>query len=318
MTSSLPQPLGGDEMPRFAGPGTMLRLPARASAEGVDVGFVGIPLDIGTSNRPGARYGPRAVRAESALIRPYNMGTGAAPFESIVVADLGDVAINTFDLKATVEIIERQLDQILETGCRPLSIGGDHTMVLPILRAVAKRHGPVALVHVDAHADANDKMFGEELAHGTPIRRALEEGLIQPELSWQIGLRGSGYAPDDFAWATMQGVEVITAEKLWHQSLTPVAEVVRSRIGTTPAYVTYDIDSLDPAFAPGTGTPEIGGLTTVQALELIRGLRGVELVGADLVEVSPIYDPSGGTALAGANLLFELLCVMPGVNYHSF
>jgi guanidinobutyrase len=303
MTSSLPQPLGGNEMPPFAGPGTMLRLPARASAEGVDVGFVGVPLDIGTSNRPGARYGPRAVRAESALIRPYNMGTGAAPFDSIVVADLGDVAINTFDLKATVKIIERQLDQILKTGCRPLSIGGDHTMVLPILRAVAKRHGPVAFVHVDAH--------------GTPIRRALEERLIQPELSWQIGLRGSGYAPDDFAWAAEQGVEVITAEKPWHQSLTPVAEVVRSRIGTTPAYVTYDIDSLDPAFAPGTGTPEIGGLTTVQALELIRGLRGVELVGADLVEVSPIYDPSGATALVGANLLFELLCVMPGVDYHA-
>jgi guanidinobutyrase len=253
------------------------------------------------------------VRAESALIRPYNMGTGAAPFDSIVVADMGDIAINTFDLKATVEIIERELSRILKTGCRPLSIGGDHTSVLPILRAVAKQHGPVALVHVDAHADANDMMFGEELAHGTPIRRALEEGLVQPELSWQIGLRGSGYAPDDFGWTAEQGVKVVTAESLWHKSLAPLAEAVRGGIGTAPVYVTFDIDSLDPAFAPGTGTPEIGGLTTVQALELVRGLRGLDLVGADLVEVSPIYDPSGATALVGANLLFELLCVMPGV-----
>ena len=312
-----PEPLGGNVMPRFAGPATMMRLPARESSDGVDVGFIGIPLDVGTSNRPGTRFGPRAIRAESALIRPYNMGTGAAPFESLVVADLGDVAVNTFDLKATVGIIEKEFDEILNTGCRPLSLGGDHTLVLPVLRAIAGRHGPVALVHVDAHADANDRMFGERIAHGTPIRRALEEGLIQPERSFQIGLRGSGYAPDDFAWAADEGVEVITADQLWHQSLAPLAIKLRDRIATAPTYVTFDIDSLDPAFAPGTGTPEVGGLTTVQALELIRGLRDVQVVGADVVEVSPIYDVSGNTALLGANLLFELLCIIPGVVYHS-
>ncbi len=317
MSSELPQPLGGNEMPRFAGPATMMRLPARESVEGVDVGFVGVPLDIGTSNRPGARFGPRAIRAESCLLRPYNMGTGAAPFESLTVADLGDVAVNTFDLESSVAIIERDIAAILDTGCRPITIGGDHTIVLPILRAIAGRHGPVALIHVDAHADVNDHMFGEALAHGTPIRRAIEEGLIVPERSLQIGLRGTGYSNDDFDWAATQGVQVIQAEQLWHRSLSPIADQVRERIGDHSAYLTFDIDSLDPAHAPGTGTPEIGGLTTVQALELIRGLRGLELVGADLVEVAPIYDSSGNTALVAANLLFEILCVMPGAAYHS-
>jgi guanidinobutyrase len=315
VSADLPQPLSGNEMPRFAGPATMMRLPVRASAADVDVGFIGVPLDIGTSNRPGARFGPRAIRAESCLLRPYNMGTAAAPFDSLTVADLGDVAIDTFDLKTSVAIIERELAVIIDTGCRPLSIGGDHTVVLPILRAIARRHGPVALIHVDAHADVNQRMFGEALAHGTPIRRAIEEGLIAPERSLQIGLRGTGYSSDDFGWAASNGVHVVPAEQLWHRSLTPIANDTRQRIGSHPAYLTFDIDSLDPAYAPGTGTPEIGGLTTIQALELIRGLRGLDLTGADLVEVAPIYDTSGNTALVAANLLFEILCVMPGVAY---
>lgn len=314
---AFPQPLGGNEMPRFAGPATMLRLPARESPDGVDIGFVGLPVDGGTSNRPGARFGPRAVRAESCLLRPFNMGTGAAPFDSRVVADLGDVAIDTFDLKRSVELIVEGIDRIVAAGCLPLSIGGDHTVVLPVLRAIAKHHGPVALIHVDAHADVNDMMFGEAIAHGTPIRRAIEEGLIAPELSFQIGLRGTGYADDDFDWARSLGVTVLQAEELWHRSLAPVAEQVRTRIGTGKAYLTFDIDSLDPAFAPGTGTPEIGGLTTVQALELVRGLRGLDLVGGDLVEVAPIYDASGNTALVAANILYEMLCVMPGVSYRE-
>ncbi len=313
--TGFPQPLGGNDMPRFAGPATMLRLETRASAEGVDVGFVGLPLDIGTSNRPGTRYGPRAVRAESCLIRPYNMGTGAAPFESLVVADLGDVAIDTFSLERSVDIIAAALGDIVATGCRPLSIGGDHTVLLPILRAIAGRHGPVALIHVDAHADVNDLMFGERLAHGTPVRRAIEEGLIVPDRSFQIGLRGTGYADDDFDWARGLGVTVVPAEALWHRSLTDLAARVRAHIGDRPAYLSFDIDSLDPAFAPGTGTPEIGGLTTWQALELVRGLRGLALVGGDLVEVSPAYDASGNTALVAANILYEMLCVMPGVRY---
>jgi len=309
------QPLGGNDMPRFAGPATMMRLPVHDSAEGLDACFVGIPMDIGTSNRSGTRHGPRQIRAESCMLRPYNMGTGAAPFESLQVADIGDVALNTFDLKKSVGLIEEALDGILAHDCIPLSIGGDHTLTYPILRAMAKKHGPVALVHVDAHADINDLMFGEKIAHGTPFRRALEDNCLQADKVFQIGLRGTGYSPDDFNWSRNQGFTVVPAEECWHKSLTPLMADIREKIGDTPVYLTYDIDSLDPAFAPGTGTVEIGGLTIWQGLEIIRGCKGLNLVGGDLVEVSPPYDPSGNTALVGANLLYEMLCVLPGVKY---
>jgi guanidinobutyrase len=314
MTETHYQPLGGNTMPRFAGPATMMRLPAADSAVGLDACFVGVPLDIGTSNRSGTRFGPRQIRGESALIRPYNMATRAAPFESLSVADIGDVAINTYDLKRSVEIIEAAYDEILAHDCRPLTLGGDHTIVLPILRAMRRKHGPVGLLHVDAHADVNELMFGEEIAHGTPFRRAVEEGLLDLTRVAQIGVRGSGYAADDFDWPREQGFRVVQAEECWHRSLAPLIAEVSGQLGDGPVYLTFDIDSLDPAFAPGTGTPEIGGLTTIQALELIRGCRGLNLVGCDLVEVSPPYDPSGNTALVGANLLFEMLCVLPGVS----
>jgi guanidinobutyrase len=315
MSSSFNQPLGGNDMPRFAGPATMMRLPMAKSARGLDACFVGIPLDIGTSNRSGTRHGPRQIRAESCMLRPYNMATGAAPFDSLQVADIGDVAINTFDLKKSVKLIEKAYDRILAQDCIPLTLGGDHTLVLPILRAMAKKHGPVAIVHVDAHADINDEMFGEKIAHGTPFRRAVEEGLLAQDKVFQIGLRGTGYSPEDFNWPRKQGFTVVTAEECWHKSMTPLMAEVRKKIGNHPCYLTYDIDSLDPAFAPGTGTVEIGGLTTWQALEIVRGCKGLNLVGGDLVEVSPPYDPSGNTALIGANLLYEMLCVLPGVKY---
>ena len=309
------QPLGGNQMPRFGGPATMMRLPSAETAEGLDVCFVGIPFDIGTSNRSGTRFGPRQIRAESAMIRPYNMATRAAPFESLQVADIGDVAINTFNLASSVRIIEEAYDAILATGAKPLTLGGDHTIPLPILRAMHRVHGPVGLIHVDAHADVNDHMFGEPVAHGTPFRRAIEEGLIEPARMAQIGLRGSGYTAEDFDWAAGLGVRVVPAEACWHQSLAPLMEEVRAQMGDGPVYLTFDIDALDPGFAPGTGTPEIGGLTTVQALEIVRGCRGLGLVGGDLVEVSPPYDPSGNTAITAAYLLYEMLCVMPGVEY---
>jgi guanidinobutyrase len=315
MTTSFNQPLGGNDMPRFAGPATMMRLPMAKTARGLDACFVGIPLDIGTSNRSGTRHGPRQIRAESCMLRPYNMATGAAPFDSLQVADIGDVAINTFDLKKSVKLIEKAYDRILAQDCVPLTLGGDHTLVLPILRSMAKKHGPVALVHVDAHADINDEMFGEKIAHGTPFRRAVEEGLLACDKVFQIGLRGTGYSPEDFNWPRKQGFTVVTAEQCWHKSMTPLMAEVREKIGNHPCYLTYDIDSLDPAFAPGTGTVEIGGLTTWQALEIVRGCKGLNLVGGDLVEVSPPYDPSGNTALIGANLLYEMLCVLPGVKY---
>ncbi len=308
------QPLSGNAMPRFGGIATMLRLPLAASPEGLDAAFIGVPLDIGTSHRPGARFGPRQIRAESALIRPYNMATGAAPFDTLQVADLGDVPINTYSLEKSLPIISAFYERVLAAACRPLTLGGDHTIALPILRAAAARHGPVALVHVDAHADVNDDMFGERIAHGTPFRRAVEEGLLQCDKVWQIGLRGSGYAADDFDWPRAQGFSVVPAHELWYRSLAPLMDQVRARIGTTtPVYLSFDIDGIDPAFAGGTGTPEIGGLTVPQALEIIRGCKGLNLVGTDLVEVSPPYDPTGNTALLGANLLYEMLCVLPGV-----
>jgi len=313
--SQFNQPLGGNEMPRFAGPATMMRLPTQKTAAGLGVCFSGVPLDIGTSNRSGTRHGPRQIRAESCMIRPYNMATRAMPFQSFQVADIGDVAINTFDLKKTMSIIENAYDDILAHDCVPLTLGGDHTLTLPILRAIKKKHGPVALIHVDAHADINEEMFGEKIAHGTPFRRAVEEGLLACDKVYQIGLRGSGYSPEDFDWPRQQGFTVVEAEKCWNRSLAPLMEDVRAKIGTHFVYLSYDIDSLDPAFAPGTGTVEVAGLTTWQALEIIRGCKGLNLVGCDLVEVSPPFDPSGNTALIGANLLFEMLCVLPGVKY---
>lgn len=308
------QPQSGNAMPRFAGLATMMRLPAASSAQGLDAAFIGVPLDIGTSNRAGARFGPRQIRAESALLRPYNMATGAAPFDSLQVADLGDVPINTYSLDKSLAIISAFYDDVLAHGCRPLTLGGDHTIALPILRSVARRHGPVALVHVDAHADINDEMFGERFAHGTPFRRAVEEGLLACDKVWQIGLRGTGYAADDFDWPRAQGFTVVQAHEVWYRSLAPLMAQVRERIGPQhPVYISFDIDGIDPSFAGGTGTPEIGGLSVPQALEIVRGCRGLNVVGGDLVEVAPPYDPSGNTALLGANLLYEMLCVMPGV-----
>ncbi len=311
------QPLGGNQMPRFGGPATMMRLPTVASPKGLDACFVGVPLDTGTSNRSGARFGPRQIRAESCLIRPYNMATRAAPFDSLSVADIGDVAINTFNLQKSIGIIETAYDEIVAEGCRPLTIGGDHTITLPILRAIKRKYGPVGMVHVDAHADINDNMFGEPIAHGTPFRRAVEEGLIDGNRVAQIGLRGTGYAAEDFDWPRSQGFRVVQAEECWYKSLAPLMEEIRKKIGKGPVYLTFDIDGLDPSQAPGTGTPEIGGLTTIQGMEIIRGCRGLDVVGADLVEVSPPYDPAGNTALTAANLLFEMLCVLPGVQYRN-
>ncbi|TNF64219.1 MAG: agmatinase [Rhodobacteraceae bacterium] len=309
------QPISGNDLARFSGPNTFMRLPQANGLDDLDVAILGVPMDIGTSWRSGTRFGPKQIRSESAMIRPYNLQTGAAPFDSLQVADIGDLAINTFSLSESIRIISESYDQILSHDVIPVALGGDHSITLPILRAIARKHGPVALVHVDAHADVNDEMFGMRETHGTVFRRAWEEGLIIPEKVYQIGLRGTGYAATDFTEAQGWGFQMFLAPELWHKSLSNLGAEIRRDIGDRPAYVTYDIDSLDPAYAPGTGTPEIGGLTTPQALELIRALRGLNIVGCDLVEVSPPYDPSGNTALTAANLVYELLCVLPGVSY---
>lgn len=291
----------------------MFRLPAADSAEGLDIAIAGVGLDIGTSNRTGARFGPRQIRNESVMVRPYCMATGAAPFDSFQIADVGDVALNSFDLLKSIDIIEAFFDDILKQDAKPASVGGDHTITLPILRAVHKKHGPVAMVHVDAHADINDHQFGEKIAHGTIFRRAIEEGLIDAHKMVQIGVRTTGYSADDFDWSRRQGARVVAAEECWYKSLAPLMDEVREAFGNDiPTYLSFDIDGLDPSVAPGTGTPEPGGLMASQGVEIIRGCFGLNLVGCDLVEVSPPYDTSGNTSLLAANLLFEMLCSMPG------
>ena len=312
-----PQPLSGNEMPRFGGIATFMRLPGNTDPADLDVAVVGVPFDIGTSNRPGARFGPRGIRGESVLLRPYNMATRAAPFDSLRIDDTGDVASSPYDLLAAVEAIEAHFDELLGHGVVTAAMGGDHTVVLPILKAMAERHGPVGLVHIDAHTDVNDTMFGSKITHGTPFRRAVEAGVLDCDRVVQIGVRGTGYEADDFDWSRRQGFRVVQAEECWHRSLEPLMDEVRDQVGGGPVYLSFDIDGLDPAFAPGTGTPEVGGLTVPQALEVIRGCRGLELVGCDVVEVAPIYDTSGTTSLVGANLLYEMLCVLPGVDYRT-
>ena len=304
-------------MPRFGGIATFMRLPGNSDPSDLDVAVVGVPLDIGTSNRPGARFGPRGIRSESVLIRPYNMATRAAPFDSLRIDDTGDVATNPFNLLDAVDRIERHFDELLADDVITVSMGGDHTVVLPILRAMHKVHGPVGLVHVDAHTHNNDPLFGEQVTHGTPFRRAVEEGLLDGDRVVQIGVRGTGYAADDFDWSREQGFRVVQAEECWHKSLTPLMAEVREKVGGGPVYLSFDIDGLDPAFAGGTGTPEVGGLTTIQGIEIIRGCAGLDLVGCDLVEVAPAYDPTGNTSLVAANLLYEMLCVLPGVEARS-
>ncbi len=313
MTSSLNQPQGGNDMPSFAGRGTMLRLPSADTPEGLDVAFIGVPLDIGTSLRAGTRFGPRSIRNESVMIRPYNMATSAAPFDALQVADLGDVPINTYNLLASVQIIQAYYERLLPHRVVPLTLGGDHTITLPILRALVKKHGPVGLIHVDAHTDTNDHMFGEKIAHGTTFRRAVEEGLLDCRRVVQIGQRAQGYTSGDFQWGVDQGFRLFTAEQCWNRSLAPLMDEVRQIVAGGPVYLSFDIDGIDPAWAPGTGTPEVGGLTSIQALEIVRGCRGLQLIGGDLVEVSPPYDVSGNTAQLAANLLYEMLCVLPGV-----
>uniref|UniRef100_A0A8C6ZTV9 Agmatinase (putative) n=1 Tax=Nothoprocta perdicaria TaxID=30464 RepID=A0A8C6ZTV9_NOTPE len=311
--SSFNIPPSAEFVARPSGICSMMKLPVQTSTEGLDAAFIGIPLDIGTSNRPGARFGPRHIRAESAMLRRYNPSTGAAPFDSLLVADVGDVNVNLYNLPDSCQRIRGHYAEIVASGCVPLTLGGDHTITYPILQAVAKKHGPVGLVHVDAHTDTSAAALGEPIYHGTPFRRCVDEGLLDCRRVVQIGLRGSSYAPDAYQYSREQGFRVVLAEECWLKSLVPLMEEVREQMGDKPIYISFDIDGLDPAYAPGTGTPEIAGLTPTQALEIIRGCKGLNIVGCDLVEVAPVYDVSGNTALLGANLLFEMLCVLPKV-----
>lgn len=317
MTSNFHQPVDAAKVPRFAGHSTFMRLPAVASAEGLDIALVGIPWDGGTTNRAGARHGPREVRNLSSLMRRAHHVSGIAPFSVANVADVGDLTVNPINLMDGLALIEQGMKAIVATGALPLSVGGDHLTTLPVLRAVA-HNGPIGMIHFDAHTDTNDTYFGNNpYTHGTPFRRAIEEGLLDSKRIVQIGIRGSIYDPSEHDWAKAQGIRIIYMEEFVERGATSVMEEAGSIVGKADTYITFDIDSIDPSMAPGTGTPEIGGFTTREAQEMVRLLKGVNIVGADVVEVAPPFDVEGMTALVGATMMFELLCVMAGMIHQA-
>lgn len=310
MPHDFPQPMDAAEIPRFAGIPSFMRLPIFEDPAQVDIALLGVPWDGGTTNRAGARHGPREVRNQSSLMRKVHHVSHIAPYDLVRVGDIGDAPVNPIDLLDSLKRIEGFYRRIHAAGAIPLSVGGDHLVTLPIFRALAAER-PVGMVHFDAHSDTNDRYFGDNpYTHGTPFRRAIEEGLLDPKRTVQIGIRGSIYDADDEAFANEQGIRVIHMEEFADLGVEATLAEVRRVVGQEPTYVTFDVDVLDPAFAPGTGTPEIGGMTTLQAQHLIRGLQGLNLIGADVVEVSPPFDQGGATALVGATMMFELLCVL--------
>lgn len=298
--------------PRFAQPATFMRLPHQTDLTGVDVAMLGVPFDSGTSYRSGARLGPREIRAQSSLIRPYSYFQKISPFETLTIVDAGDVDAPPIGIEPAYAAIEAGVTRILEAGATPLVVGGDHSISLPCLRAAAKKHGPLALVQFDAHIDTWGDYFGGKYFHGSPFRRAIEERLIDPAHYVQAGIRGPMYGEDeDFKYQRDLGVTTIDIGMVKRDGVAATAARVREIVGARALYVTFDIDAVDPAYAPGTGTPEVGGLTSYEAQELVRGLAGLNLVACDIVEVAPPFDGPGQiTSLLAANLMFELLCVI--------
>ncbi|MFQ5618332.1 MAG: agmatinase [Rhodospirillales bacterium] len=296
--------------PRYTGISTFMRTPYTEDLSGLDIGLIGVPFDAGTTNRPGARHGPREIRNQSTLLRKVHQSTGIAPFDICRVADIGDAWVqNPFDLEGGLEEIAAFFKRVHEAGVVPVSAGGDHSITLPVFRAIAGDR-PVGMVHFDAHCDTGDDYLGSRFHHGAPFRRAVEEGLLDPGRTIQIGIRGAVNDPDMWKFSHDSGMRVVTMEEFHEMGVKGVIEEARRVAADGPTYISFDVDGLDPAFAPGTGTPEIGGLTTFEAQMVLRGLRGLNLVGGDVVEVSPPFDPSGNTALVGASLMFEILCMV--------
>ena len=304
--------LDSGKSPRFAQPATFMRLPHQTDLAGVDVAILGVPFDSGTSYRSGARLGPREIRSQSSLIRPYSYFQKVSPFETLTIVDAGDVDAPPVGIEPAYAAIEAGVDRILAARATPMIVGGDHSISLPVLRAVSRAHGPLALVQFDAHIDTWGDYFGGKYFHGSPFRRAIDEGLIDPSRYVQVGIRGPMYGEnEDFTYQRDQGVTTIDIGMVKRDGAAAVMARVREIVQGRPLYVTFDIDSVDPAFAPGTGTPEVGGLTSYEAQELVRGLAGLDMVACDVVEVAPAFDGPGQiTALLAANLMFELLCVL--------
>jgi agmatinase len=309
LAEPFPKPINALENPRFAGVPTFMRLPYIPDAKRLDVALIGIPFDGGTSYRPGPRFGPRHVRQQSAIIRPYHPVLDVSPFDLLRVADYGDLAVNPLSIEDTFQRIESGLNTVLDDGSIPLCVGGDHSILLPILRAIHAAHGPVALIQLDAHSDTWDQYWGMKYSHGTPVRRAIEEGLLDESHILQIGLRGQLYGADDMDYAREHKIKMITSEEFHDDGLAVVRESLAAFQGRK-IYFSLDIDVVDPAFAPGTGTPQVGGLSSHQIVSLVRSFAGLNFVGCDLVEVSPQYDSAEITSLLAANLLFEQLCLL--------
>ncbi|WP_406318009.1 agmatinase [Streptosporangium sp. NBC_01639] len=303
-------PVDSSRVPRFAGPATFARLPRLDEVGRCDVAVVGVPFDSGVSYRPGARFGPSAVREASRLLRPYHPGLDVSPFAALQVADAGDIACNPFNIGEAVETIEHAATELQADGTRLVTIGGDHTIALPLLRSLARRHGPVALLHFDAHLDTWDTYFGAEYTHGTPFRRAVEEGILDTEAVGHVGTRGPLYGKKDLEDDRRMGFGIVTSADVLRRGVDEVVDALRQRIGARPLYVSVDIDVLDPAHAPGTGTPEAGGLTSRELLEILRGLAGANLVGADVVEVAPAYDHAEITSVAASHVAYDLVSLL--------
>jgi len=306
-----PNPAYGAHLEPFCGIPTFMRQPASRELEGIDVAIVGVPFDSGTSYRSGTRFGPRKIREASLILWGFNAVLGVAPADALKLVDYGDVAVIPVDIAATMQAVTTEVSAILQQGVTVVSLGGDHSIALPLLRAHAARFGPLAVIHFDSHPDTWRSEFGEHpYSHGTPFRRALEEELIDTDAYHQVGIRGSVSAPSDLDDARQLGAQILTIDKAFEMGLPKVVETIRDTVGDRPVYVSLDIDSVDPAYAPGTGTPEVGGFTSYQMLQLVRGLKGLNLVGFDLVEVSPPYDCGDITAILAANLTFEFLSLL--------
>ncbi len=309
-TKAKPHPMPVDAMvyPRFSGVPTFMRLPHIPRAEDLDLALIGIPFDGGTTYRPGTRFGPRNIRVQSAMIRPWNPVLKVNPFEKWRIGDFGDLSINPLSIDDTYRRITDQLRDVLQAGARTVCVGGDHSVLLPILRAIHRHFGPVSFIQLDAHGDTWGGYFGSPHSHGTPVKYAIEEGLIERGCALQVGLRGQVYSDKDFDFAHKHGIKIVTSEEFHRGGIELVKRHLKKLRGRR-VYITLDIDVVDPAFAPGTGTPQVGGLSSAQILDLVRCFKGLNLAGCDLVEVSPPYDNGEITSLLAANLLYELLCL---------